>query len=202
MAVHLARRAADWAQIRPEWGLARNAAFVVGPRSVTAEINLEGRVFMHSYDPDCDREGLALESILTGPLVVAQWISAQYYFSSVAPEVFGAGDKTLHNPIGGIGVLCGEGRDLRIGLPWQAVAVGSELYHEPMRLLAVVQAPLERLDAVIARSTTLSQLVDGQWLHLVARSDHEMRWHVRRAATWQMWEPATFYGGCACGGED
>ncbi len=191
---HVARRAADWAQIRPEWGLARNAAFVVGPRSLTSGIHLEGRVFLHSYEPDLDPDGLVLESILTGPLVVAQWISAQYYFSSVAPEVFGAGDKTLHNPVGGIGVLCGEGRDLRVGLPWQSVAVGNRLYHEPMRLLTIVQAPLGRLDIVIARNTVLGQLVDGQWLHLVAESGDGTGWHTRRAGSWWPWEPAMSCG--------
>ena len=189
LATHLARRAADWAQVRPEWGLARNAAFVVGPRSLTAGVDLDGRVFLHSYAPDLDPEGTALEAIVAGPVVVAQWINAQYYFSSVAPEVFGAGDKTLHNPVGGIGVLCGEGRDLRTGLPWQSVAVGERLYHEPLRLLVIVQAPLDRLDAVIARNEAFRLLVEGQWLHLVARSDEAAGWRVRRRGTWQAWLP-------------
>lgn len=190
LAAHLARRAADWAQVRPEWGLARNAAFVVGPRALTAGCDLEGRVFLHSYEPDLDPDGATLEGILAGPLVVAQWINAQYYFSSVAPEVFGAGDKTLHNPVGGMGVLCGEGRDLRAGLPWQSVAVGQRLHHEPMRLLAVVQAPLERLEAVIARNTAIRELVEGRWLHLVAGPGDGSGWWVRRSATWSPWVPA------------
>ncbi len=190
LATHLDQRAADWAQVRPEWGLARNAAFVVGPRSLTAGVDLEGRVFLHSYEPAQDPDGRALEGILTGPLVVAQWINAQYYFSSVAPAVFGAGDKTLHNPVGEIGVLGGEGRDLRLGLPWQSVAVGGDLYHEPMRLLTVVEAPLDRLDDVIARASVLRQMVDGQWLQLVARPGDGAPWQVRRAGTWRPWEPA------------
>ena len=194
LAAHLANRAGDWAQIRPEWGLARNAAFVVGPRSLTAGINLEGRVFMHSYEPALDGDGTILEGILTGPLVVAQWINAQYYFSSVAPEVFGSGDKTLHNPIGGIGVLSGEGRDLKIGLPWQSVAVGNELYHEPMRLVVVVHAPLDRLDTVVERNAVLRQLVGGQWLCLVALPDGR-RAYVRRDGSWHPWQPATSTGG-------
>jgi uncharacterized protein YbcC (UPF0753/DUF2309 family) len=191
LAAHLSRRAADWAQVRPEWGLARNAALVIGPRSLTAPLDLQGRVFLHSYEPDLDADGSILEGILTGPLVVAQWINAQYYFSAVAPDVFGAGDKTLHNPVGGIGVLLGEGRDLKIGLPWQSVAAADRLYHEPMRLLVVIQAPLEHVDAVVLRNNTLRQLVDGQWLQLAARSPADMRWYVRRQGMWHRWTHAT-----------
>ncbi|HWI03261.1 MAG TPA: putative inorganic carbon transporter subunit DabA, partial [Acidimicrobiales bacterium] len=110
-------RGHDWAQVRPEWGLAGNAAFVVGPRSITAGLDLACRVFLHSYDAESDGDGSALETIMTAPLVVAQWISAQYYFSAVDPDQFGAGDKTLHNPVGGIGVMLGEGGDLQVGLP-------------------------------------------------------------------------------------
>ena len=39
------RRAADWAQVFPEWGLARNAAIVIGPRRLTRGIDLERRAF-------------------------------------------------------------------------------------------------------------------------------------------------------------
>ena len=112
----------------------------------------------------------------------------------MAPEVFGAGDKTLHNPVGGIGVLCGEGRDLRVGVPWQSVAVADRLYHESMRLLAVVQAPLDRLDTVIGRNTVLGQLVNGQWLHLVAGPGGGAGWRLRHDGAWRPWEPAVARG--------
>ena len=36
---------------------------------------------------------------MTAPLVVAQWISSQY-FSTVEPDVFGAGDKMSQNSVG------------------------------------------------------------------------------------------------------
>jgi len=170
------RRAGDWAQTRPEWGLARNAAFIVAPRVLTRGLDLDGRAFLHSYDPDGDQDGAALETILTAPMVVAHWINSQYYFSSVDPVVFGAGDKTLHNPVAGLGVLSGGDGDLRVGLPWQSVGVGSDLFHVPVRLLTVVQAPRDRVDAVIARNPVLGELFGGSWVHLVAgEGPHDWR---------------------------
>jgi uncharacterized protein YbcC (UPF0753/DUF2309 family) len=164
-----AARGADWAETRPEWGLARNAAFIVGHRELTRGRDLEGRAFLHSYDREADVDGAVLETILTAPMVVAQWINAQYYFSTVDPRRHGAGDKTLHNPIGSVGVLEGSGGDLRTGLAWQSVATDEGPYHEPLRLLTVVDAPVERIETVIARNTILQQLFDGAWVHLVAR---------------------------------
>ena len=46
-----------------------------------------------------------LVDILTAPVVVASWISLQYYGSTVAPDLFGSGNKLLHNVVGGIGRL-------------------------------------------------------------------------------------------------
>lgn len=172
-------RAGDWAETRPEWGLARNAAFIVGPRDLTRGVDLDGRAFLHSYDAGADAEGTALETILTAPMVVAHWINAQYYFSTVDPELYGAGDKTLHNPIPGIGVVLGAGGDLRSGLPWQSVAVGDTLYHEPLRLLTVIQAPRPRIDTLVSRNPILRHLFDGAWVHLVARDHPGHPWHRR-----------------------
>ena len=184
-------RGHDWAQVRPEWGLAGNAAFVVGPRSITAELDLACRVFLHSYDAEEDDDGSALETILTAPLVVGQWISAQYYFSSVDPDQFGAGDKTLHNPVGGIGVVLGEGGDLQVGLPAQAVGVGDHRMHEPLRLLAVVQAPLERTEAIIERNQVLRELFGGKWITIAGRSHGNEHWSIRSpGGTWVKWSPA------------
>lgn len=181
-------RARDWAETRPEWGLAGNAAFVVGPRALTEGLDLEGRTFLHSYDADADTAGTALTTILTAPMVVAHWINAQYFFSAVDPDVFGAGDKALHNPVAGVGVLTGEGGDLRVGLPWQSVAGPDGLVHEPLRLLTVVEAPLDRLEAVIAEHEILQQLFDGAWVHLVARGSAGEPWRQRRPGG--AWVPA------------
>lgn len=184
-------RGHDWAQVRPEWGLASNAAFVVGPRSITAGLDLACRVFLHSYDAESDGDGSALETIMTAPLVVAQWISAQYYFSAVDPDQFGAGDKTLHNPVGGIGVVLGEGGDLQVGLPAQAVGVGDHRMHQSLRLLAVIQAPLERIDAIIQRNQVLRELIGGKWITVAGRSHGDEPWSIRSpGGTWMTWFPA------------
>lgn len=184
-------RGHDWAQVRPEWGLAGNAAFVIGPRSITAGLDLACRVFLHSYDSEADHDGSVLEAIMTAPLLIGQWISAQYYFSAVDPDQFGAGDKTLHNPVAGIGVVLGEGGDLQVGLPAQAVGMGDRRVHEPLRLLAVIQAPLERTDAIIDRNQVLRELVGGKWITVAGRSHGHEYWSIRSpGGTWVQWFPA------------
>lgn len=186
------RRSGDWAEPVPEWGLAGNAAVVVGPRSLTAGVDLQRRVFLHSYDPDADPDGVALGTILTGPLVVGHWISSQYYFSSVDPVRHGAGTKPLHNVVGGIGVLEGPGGDLRVGLPLESVQFAGERVHEPLRLLAVVQAPRDRLDLLIARNAAVARLLDNGWVRLVAGSNGVDGWSERlRDGTWEPCGPGS-----------
>lgn len=172
-------RSRDWAQIAPEWGLAGCAAFIVGSRELTAGRDFGSRTFLHSYDASADPDDEALTLILTAPLVVAHWIASQYYFSAVAPEQFGAGTKISHNVVGGIGVLSGPGGDLRGGLPWESVAVGDRLEHEPQRLLAVVDAPCGRIDGVLAGAPQVERLIDGEWITLVARDRADAPWMRR-----------------------
>jgi uncharacterized protein YbcC (UPF0753/DUF2309 family) len=182
-------RGRDWAQVRPEWGLAGNGAFIIGPRSITAGHDLRGRSFLHSYVAARDPDGVALETIMTAPLVVAQWISSQYYFSTVEPDVFGAGDKMLHNPVGGIGVVVGQSGDLAVGLPMQSVMFGEQRAHDPFRLLAIVQAPLERVGDIIVRNSTLRELVEGEWIHVVARATDHDPWSFRLpSGGWEPWD--------------
>jgi uncharacterized protein YbcC (UPF0753/DUF2309 family) len=184
-------RGHDWAQVRPEWGLAGNGAFIIGPRSITAEHDLASRAFLHSYVAERDPDGVALETIMTAPLVVAQWISSQYYFSTVEPDLFGAGDKMLHNPVGGIGVVIGESGDLAVGLPMQSVMLGEQRAHDPLRLMAVVQAPLERIADIIDRNEVLRQLLHGEWIHLVARATEHDAWsRYTTTGSWAPWHLA------------
>ncbi|MFJ1540912.1 putative inorganic carbon transporter subunit DabA [Micromonospora chalcea] len=173
-------RATDWAQVRPEWALAGNAAFIAAPRTLTAGLDLGCRAFLHSYDWSTDPDGANLETIMTGPLVVAQWINMQYYFTSVDPDRFSAGNKTVHTVLGdGLGVLSGSGGDLCTGLPWQSVNDGSKLVHEPLRLLSVVQAPYPTVAAVLRRNPALRDLIDGGWLYLMTVDPSTGAW----------WEP-------------
>lgn len=162
------RRSTDWAEVRPEWGLARNAAFIVGPRELTRNLNLEGRCFLHSYDWQADTSHKFLTTILTAPMVVAQWINSQYLFSTLDNVAHGAGSKITHNVTGKLGVMQGNASDLMHGLPLQSVyATDDQNYHEPQRLLTVVYAPRSRLDAIIESQDVLRKLFGNGWVNLV-----------------------------------
>jgi uncharacterized protein YbcC (UPF0753/DUF2309 family) len=181
------RRAADWAETRPEWGLAGNAGFVVGPRALTSDLDLDGRTFLHSYDWSTDPDGDALETILTGPMVVTQWINSQYYFSTVDNAVYGSGSKVTQNPVGNVGVYQGNGGDLMTGLPLQSLmAADGDPYHQPLRLSTVVHAPVERVTDVLAAHETLAELLDNDWLSLtvVDPTQGHRVFHYEEALEW------------------
>jgi uncharacterized protein YbcC (UPF0753/DUF2309 family) len=164
-------RAHDWSQVRPEWGLAGNAAFVAAPRARTAEANLGGRVFLHEYDHHSDRDGSILELIMTAPMVVANWINLQYYASTVNNAVFGSGNKVIHNVVGTLGVCLGNSGDLQTGLPLQSVHDGSKFIHEPLRLHVFLEAPIASIDTVLAKHSQVRELVDNGWLLLFSIDD-------------------------------
>ncbi|MCL5776089.1 DUF2309 domain-containing protein [Limibaculum sp. FT325] len=181
----LVRRGRDWAEPRPEWGLAGCRAFIAAPRARTAGRDLGGQVFLHDYDWRKDQGFGVLELILTAPVVVASWIALQYYGSAVAPAVFGSGNKLLHNVVGGIGVLEGNGGPLRAGLAWQSVHDGERLVHEALRLTVAVEAPREAISAVLARHEGLASLVANRWLHLLAMDDAgRLAWRHAGEAGW------------------
>jgi uncharacterized protein YbcC (UPF0753/DUF2309 family) len=165
------QRAHDWAEVRPEWALAGCEAFIAAPRKRTAGTALGGRAFLHDYDWTRDEGFSILELILTAPVVVASWISLQYYGSAVAPRTFGAGNKLLHNVTGGIGVVEGNGGALRTGLPWQSVHDGEKLMHDPLRLTVFVEAPTDAITDILNRHPEVRALFDNRWLHLIALTD-------------------------------
>jgi uncharacterized protein YbcC (UPF0753/DUF2309 family) len=178
------RRALDWSELRPEWGLTGNAAFIVAPRSLTESIDLGGRAFLHSYDHRSDPEGKVLEGILTAPMVVGSWINLQYYASTVDPRHFGSGSKTIHNVVGRFGAYSGNGGDLTTGLPWESVHDGARYQHDPVRLHCVIAAPRNQIAAILHRHGSVADLAVNGWIQLVACDDGEFfRFTPQR--TWQ-----------------
>ncbi|MEJ8562899.1 DUF2309 domain-containing protein [Yoonia sp. GPGPB17] len=181
----VSKRSRDWSETRPEWALAGCKAFIAAPRARTKGKGLAGRAFLHDYDWQKDEGFGVLELILTAPVVVASWISLQYYGSVVAPDLFGAGNKLLHNVTGGIGVVEGNGGALRTGLPWQSVHDGEGYAHDPLRLSVCVEAPAEAIAAILEKHPNVRALFDNRWLHLFTlnadgqmdqRYDGDIKW--------------------------
>ena len=174
---HVRTRSTDWSQVRPEWGLSGNAAFIIARRELTKGLDLGGRVFLHSYDYREDPTNRLLEVLLTAPQVVAQWINMEHYFSTTDNEVYGSGSKVYHNVVGRLGIMSGPWSDLRLGLARQTVMNGEVPYHEPMRLLTIIEAPRERIDKLIGRHEVLQHYYHNQWVHLVAFDPDDGVWY-------------------------
>ena len=190
-ATAIAHRSRDWAETRPEWALAGCKAFIAAPRIRTSGRDLGGRAFLHDYDWHADKDFGVLELIMTAPVVVASWISLQYYGSTVAPEAFGGGNKLLHNVTGGIGVVEGNGGLLRAGLPLQSVHDGEKLAHEPLRLSVMIEAPREAMTDILRRHDGVRELFDNRWLHLFALDgEGRMAWRYAGGLEWESMDPA------------
>lgn len=190
LAARIRDRSRDWSQVRPEWALANNAAFIAAPRSRTAAIDLAGRAFLHEYVWRHDAGFGVLELILTAPMVVANWINMQYYGSVVDNRRYGSGNKVLHNVAGGaIGVLEGNGGDLRTGLPLQSLHDGERWMHEPLRLSVFVEAPQDPIDDILRRHDLVRNLVNNGWLHLLRIDDDGSVTLRHRDGSWQAADP-------------
>jgi uncharacterized protein YbcC (UPF0753/DUF2309 family) len=182
------KRSHDWSEVRPEWGLARNAAFIIGPRHLTASLDLEGRCFLHSYEWDQDENGTSLETIMTAPMVVAEWINTQYLFSTMDNVAYGSGSKITHNVTAKIGVMQGNASDLMHGLPLQSVMMtDEESYHEPQRLLTVIYAPKAKINPIIARQEILKTLFFNGWVKLIAiEPEQNQAYELDRQGQWHL----------------
>ena len=94
----------------------------------------------------------------------------------------------MHNIVAGVGVTEGAGGDLKVGLPLQSLFVEGRAFHEPLRLLTVVEAPITRIDGVIARNPVLRELFGGEWVHLAARDARSAPWMLRGVdGSWVPW---------------
>jgi hypothetical protein len=186
-ALHAAvvERSRNWAEVRPEWGLAGNATFIVAPRERSRHLDLEGRAFLHDYRFEEDQDFAILENIMTAPMVVTHWINFQYYASTVDNGRYGSGNKVLHNVVGGhLGVFEGNGGDLRIGLSLQSLHDGERWVHAPLRLSVFIEAPRSAIDRVLEKHPKVRELVDNEWLHLFQIDAGERAVFARRNAGW------------------
>jgi hypothetical protein len=180
-------RARNWAEVRPEWGLAGNATFIVAPRERSRHIDLAGRAFLHDYRFEDDKDHTILEAIMTGPVVVGHWINFQYYASTVDNARYGCGDKVLHNIVGGhLGVLEGNAGDLRIGLSLQSLHDGERWVHTPLRLAVLIEASRPAIDRVLEKHPKVRELVDNEWLHLFQLDASERAVVARRNGAWRL----------------
>ncbi len=161
--IHAEAHAYDLAQPRPEYGHATNAVCIVGRRERTRGLFLDRRAFLVSYDPTRDPTGEILGALMRSVGPVGAGINLEYYFSFVDPTGYGSGTKLPHNIVGLIGVMDGHASDLRTGLPWQMVEI-----HEPVRLLTIVEAKTEMLERVLTQEAGLANLVNNEWIQLVA----------------------------------
>lgn len=178
-------RTKNWAEVRPEWGLAGNATFIIAPRERTRHLDLGGRGFLHDYRAEEDQSFAVLEALMTGPMVVSHWINFQYYASTVDNTRYGSGNKLLHNVVGGhLGVFEGNGGDLRIGLSLQSLHDGERWVHAPLRLSVFIEAPRSAIDRVLEKHPSVRALVDNEWLHLFQLDLDARAVFARRNAVW------------------
>ncbi|WP_434637615.1 DUF2309 domain-containing protein [Sulfurimonas sp. NW7] len=157
----------DWSEPRPEWGLAGNMGVFAGPRSSIKHMAFKNRLFMHSYEASLDNENAdILTKIFNGPLIVGEWINMEHYFSTVDNAVYGAGSKVYHNIVAKVGVFNGNYGDLKIGLPTQSVMLEGKAYHEPVRLLTYMEAPLEAVGKAVENSVA-KEFILNEWIRPV-----------------------------------
>lgn len=164
---YISKKCSSWSETRPEWGLAKNVSFIVGPRDITKTIDLESRSFLHSYNYKIDENSQALTTILTAPMIVAQWINSQYFFSTMDNVTYGAGSKITHNITGRIGIVQGNASDLMYGLPMQSVYnKDDEKYHEPLRLSVFIHAPKDKIEEIVMQNEMVEKLCKNEWVFL------------------------------------
>jgi uncharacterized protein YbcC (UPF0753/DUF2309 family) len=100
-------------------------------------------------------------------VVVGEWINLEHFFSTVDNAHLGSGSKAYHNVAGRFGVMTGNLSDLRTGLPMQTVMREGQPYHEPMRMIALIEAPLDFAGRALQSVVKVKNLVLGGWIRAI-----------------------------------
>lgn len=181
---HVQTRSYDISQVRPEYGHATNAVAFIGRRALSQGAFFDRRVFLISYDPTQDTNGLIIENILLNAGPVGAGINLEYYFSTVNNDLYGCSSKITHNITGFFGVMDGISSDLRTGLPLQMVEI-----HEAMRLQVLVEAHIDTLTKIYQRQSALQELVGNGWILLSAKNPDTAEIHVFKPEQgWVLWQ--------------
>ncbi len=167
-AADILRRAVDWSEIRPEWGLAGNAAFIVAPRSYQNKLNGSSS----QLRPAWTRQSLIPRSHWT------------HYYAHCHTSLW-KWHKTVHNVVGRFGVLSGNGGDLMTGLPWQSLHTGRHYQHLPLRLQVVIAAPRTSIQRVIDKHELVANLITNGWLHLLAIEEGGSSYRYTAIGSWE-----------------
>lgn len=181
---HVAGRANDLSQARPELGHATNACAIFGRRALSRGAFFDRRAFLISYDSTQDPDGAILERHLLINGAVGAGISLEYYFSTINNEGYGCSSKTMHNLCGLLGVQEGASSDLRTGLPRQMIEI-----HEAMRLLVVVEQNLQVVTDIYQRQPKVRELVGNGWVQLICLEPDRGTLHrFMPGQGWALWQ--------------
>jgi hypothetical protein len=90
-----------------------------------------------------------------------------------------------HNVAGRFGVMTGNLSDLRTGLPAQTVLAQGEPYHEPMRLITVIEAPFKRVISAIDRVSVVRRLLVNGWIRMMIIDPESRITYLYDEAEWQ-----------------
>ncbi len=145
-------------------GAAGNAALIIAPRDHSRALDLKGRCFLHSYRWQADDESAqCLSGILRGPLAVAMEINLQFYFSSVDPNFWGAGQAQESHLLDQGLRLRSHDRDLIRSLPKEALETFEGQAHEPLRLQVLIAAPAEYVLHALEQAPLVHEAWKKDW---------------------------------------
>jgi uncharacterized protein len=81
----------------------------------------------------------------------------------------------------------GNGGDIKMGLPLQSLMQSDkEMYHQPLRLSVLIQAPVERVTDILSRNENLKTLLDNEWIYLMVMNPLQENkiYHYQKNLNW------------------